>query len=263
MCVHIFKEISILTAARKHYVIRVRAEADQFLLSCVKIDTFVIWIQSLFTAIDLSVPLDERQISRDQSIPRSRRRRRRERELQVNNDLVREQQELIRTHYPNLMSTSPLEERAGTAGSRPSTAPPTTRPSTSRSPGAPQECIHESELAVDALRELGLIGGRVRRPRILHRRTANPSPSHSFCPETGKWRPEHSWHPKYDMIYARKCMAVLTSRSPRKSNFLIVNGKQWIVDWSTGALTRCEPPEYGDTYCGGWIMGHNGTPMKA
>lgn len=209
------------------------------------------------------MPLDEREIPRDQSIPRSRRRRREARELQVSGDLIREQQELIRTHYPNLMNASSLEERATTVRSRSSTAPATTRPTTSRSPHTPQECINEADVAVDALRELGLISGRSHRSRILHRRTANSSPSHPFCPETGKWRPEHSWHPKYDMIYARKCMAVLTSRSPRKSNILIVKGKQWIVDWSTGSLTRCEPPEYGDDYGGSWKIGHNGTPVKA
>jgi hypothetical protein len=41
-------------------------------------------------------------------------------------------------------------------------------------------------------------------------------------------------------------MAILTSRSPRKSDIIIMKGKQWIVDWATGALTRCEPPDYGE-----------------
>ncbi|ESZ95127.1 hypothetical protein SBOR_4494 [Sclerotinia borealis F-4128] len=249
---------------KKIYVIRVRAEADQFLLSCVKIETFVIWLQSLSTAIDLSMPLDERQTPRDQSIPRSRRRRRREvRGVQIGDELIREQQELIRTHYPNL-ATSRTPERTTTATSRPSTTAPTTQSTPPHTPRAPQECISEAEAAVDALREMGLIGGRPRRHhRILHRRTPNPTPSHSFCPETGKWQPEHAWSPRYDMLYARKCMAVLTSRSPRKSNFLIMKGKQWIVDWNTGSLIRCEPPEYGEDYCGRWKIGHNGTPVKA
>lgn len=254
---------AILITHRKHYVIRVRAEADQFLLSCVKIETFVTWLQSLFTAINLSMPLDERQIPRDQSIPRSRRRRRREpREVQVNDELIRAQEELIRTHYPNFASSNTPEGRAITTSTRPSTARPSTQssaPHTSRTPG---ECINEAEAALDALRDMGLINSRSRRHRTL-RRTPNPNPSHSFCPETGKWRPEHAWSPRYDMIYAKKCMAILTSRSPRKSNYLIMKGKQWIVDWSTGSLTRCEPPEYGEEYCGSWKISHNGTPVKA
>ena len=41
-------------------------------------------------------------------------------------------------------------------------------------------------------------------------------------------------------------MAVLTSQSPRKSNFVVVQGKLWVVDWETGTLTRCGPPDYGE-----------------
>ncbi|CAD6442813.1 16dab0d7-a374-420d-98a9-e416915c7f31 [Sclerotinia trifoliorum] len=246
---------------KKNYVIRVRAEADQFLLSCIKIETFVSWLQSLFIAIDISMPLDERQIPKDQSIPRSRRRRRREaRDIQVNDDLIRAQEELIRTHYPNLATPSNPRERVTT---RPSTAPPTSRSSPPRTPRTPQACVTEAETALRALQDMGLIGGRPHRHRMLHRRTPNPTPSHSFCPDTGKWRPEHAWSPRYDMLYAKKCMGILTSCSPRKSNYLIMKGKQWIVDWSTGSLTRCEPPEYGEEYCGRWKIDHNGSLVKA
>lgn len=41
-------------------------------------------------------------------------------------------------------------------------------------------------------------------------------------------------------------MAILTCRAPRKTNLVIMKGKQWIVDWATGALTRCAPPDYGE-----------------
>ena len=48
------------------------------------------------------------------------------------------------------------------------------------------------------------------------------------------------------MIYAKHCMAILLSQSPRKSNIIIMNGKQWIVNWDTGELTRREPPDYNE-----------------
>jgi len=48
------------------------------------------------------------------------------------------------------------------------------------------------------------------------------------------------------MMYAKRCMAVLTHRSPRKSNLVIMKGKRWMVDWATGRLERCEPPDYGE-----------------
>ncbi|KAA8568646.1 hypothetical protein EYC84_007657 [Monilinia fructicola] len=176
----------------------------------------------------------------------------------------------LHSHRPLYAPRRTTNSSATSATSRPSTSRSTLRltPSISRltpphTPRTPEECVPEAEAAVDALREMGLIGGRTRRPRTLQRRTPNPKPSHSFCPETGKWRPEHAWSPKYDMIYARRCMAVLTSRSPRKSNYLIMKGKEWIVDWSTGSLIRCEPPAYGEDYCGAWKIGYNGLPVKA
>lgn len=50
-------------------------------------------------------------------------------------------------------------------------------------------------------------------------------------------------------------MAILTHRSPRKSNLVIMMGKQWVVDWATGKLERCQPPDYmeleGKEYVGG------------
>jgi hypothetical protein len=37
---------------------------------------------------------------------------------------------------------------------------------------------------------------------------------------------------------------------------VIINGKQWIVDWATGTLTRCEPPDYGE------IVGEKGGEVQ-
>lgn len=39
-------------------------------------------------------------------------------------------------------------------------------------------------------------------------------------------------------------MAILTERSPRKSNFLVIKGRLWIVDWATGRVERWAPPTY-------------------
>lgn len=66
----------------------------------------------------------------------------------------------------------------------------------------------------------------------------------------------------YDMIYAKRCMAVLTSRSPRKSNFVIVKGQQWIVDWATGTLTRERPPDYGDVVREGVYVGNGSAGLR-
>jgi len=44
-----------------------------------------------------------------------------------------------------------------------------------------------------------------------------------------------------------------------------MKGKQWIVDWATGALTRCEPPDYGELDRGreNGVVGPSGRLVRA
>jgi hypothetical protein len=242
-------EISILTFKRRKYVFRIRAETDQFLLSCVNIQTYVKWLQCLFIAIDLAPPLDDRQVPRDLSIPRPRHRTPCIRfsdegtnnvDIERNTALVREQFELIRRHYPGLSSDPTLLDAPG-SGRLSSTG------------------IGDT---IAGLEEVGLLGGHATRdppprstsvPNIppipnpslpdLTRAATAPENSSIDC-ETGKWRPSHRWGAMYDLIYAKRCMAILSSNTPRKSNKVIIRGKEWIVDWSTGTLTRLGPPAY-------------------
>jgi hypothetical protein len=76
----------------------------------------------------------------------------------------------------------------------------------------------------------------------------------------GKWHPHHHWTQFYDLMYAKKCMAILTDKSPRKSNLVVLKGKLWIVDWMTGELVRSdfgcgdggfEPPAYAESMSSG------------
>ncbi|KAI5795689.1 hypothetical protein EDC01DRAFT_782217 [Geopyxis carbonaria] len=60
---------------KKNYVIRLRAQDQQFLLSCVTLEPFLEWLEALAAAIDLSPSLEERSLPRNQTLPRRRRRR--------------------------------------------------------------------------------------------------------------------------------------------------------------------------------------------
>lgn len=51
---------------KRRYVIRLRTETDQFLLSCVELSTLVTWLDLLFAAIAVAAPIDERGFPRDQ-----------------------------------------------------------------------------------------------------------------------------------------------------------------------------------------------------
>lgn len=238
-----------LTFHRKRYVIRVRAEADQFLLSCPKIETLVLWLQSLFAAIDLAFPLDDRQIPRDFSIPRARRRLARAGfgaigDIERNTELIREQEDILRTQFPRLAGQIEEEVDEPTTDSEQSSRPDTSpTPSPARSmrsstrPTAPRapRFISRARQAIQPITNLAAYQPNIPNPSIT---------------SDGKWRPDHQWTHFYDMMYARRCMAVLTERSPRKSNLVIMKEKQWVVDWSTGTLTRCQPPGYEEVTSG-------------
>jgi hypothetical protein len=248
---------------RKRFVIRVRAEADQFLLSCHKIETFVLWLQSLFAAIDLAPPLDDREIPRDLSVPRRIRRRIRVEAATEgeggdrNADLVRQQGEILQSQFPALADGT--EEGEGDASDLQSLAPIDTIPEDPESPtqssldvAFPPSDPSRTATAIDA-GPSSASRGLITRARQAIQSTAHLSQyaPHSSAPNPsvsadGKWKPTHHWSHFYDMMYAKRCMAILTHRSPRKSNLVIMKGKQWIVDWATGALTRCEPPDYGE-----------------
>ena len=233
---------------RKRFVIRVRAETDQFLLSCYRIETFVHWLQSLFAAIDIAPPLDTRSLPRDFSIPRVRRRRpiasTSITDLERNATLVREQYEIMQRQYPSLVE-GPIPEGV----ELPSTdIPGIQRPATARAYTAPAQMLSSSpDVLTPAISQAHSLDRLQTYSTSTLYSSSTISEIHpSISPETGKWRPEHHWSAMYDMLYAKRCMAILTSRSPRKSDIVIMKGKQWIVDWATGALTRCQPPDYGE-----------------
>lgn len=60
------------------------------------------------------------------------------------------------------------------------------------------------------------------------------------------------------MVYAKLCYSILLFKSPRKSNYIIMKGKQWFVDWTTGTMRRVFPPGYEDPeyFFGPWQIMH-------
>jgi hypothetical protein len=259
---------------KRRYVIRVRAEADQFLLSCIEIQTFLLWLESLCAAIDVAPPLDDRKIPEEQSLRRVGRRRGRTAFSNVENNegLVRQQQEIMRTQYPRLAEETISEEMATLMPSYSRSTPaeiqePTSTPDSSRR----TYTLSHSSVDITALRSLGFLSSdedpmahqelaraapasvSTTTPRARQRLSTSSYTNPSISPETGKWRPVHQGSAMYDMMYAKRCMSILTSKSPRKTNMVIMKGKQWIIDWATGALTRCEPPGYGEVEYNGRI----------
>jgi hypothetical protein len=266
---------------KRRYVIRVRAETDQFLLSCIELSTFNRWLEGLFAAIDVALPIEDRDFPRDMSIPRVQRIR-----------WYRGQ--AVAGHQYPIPTPRPLEPQHQTNGPFPQrplarmasspellspigqTEPRPPLPPDGRQPNQPEvepvflEDDDEEEEEEDG-RGVGDGDGEdddenegdnnvtAPPPRIdpVHRLSTTSYANASIDPHSGKWFPEHQWSSAHDLLYAKLCYSNLLFRSPRKSNYIISKGKKWYVDWTTGRMVRVLPPAYGEVeYFGAWQVIH-------
>lgn len=233
-------------------MIRVRAETDQFLLSCIELSTFVKWLQALFAAIDIAAPIDDRDFPRDMSIPRVQRVRW-YRGLEPTRARSRSPTAVVPGDAEEGEASSP-HRRASDAASQLEEAPGVDEHAVSEGEieRMPTHDSSDSETEDDQDAEARGLG-----PRLAHRLSNTSYHNISVNPHSGKWFPDHRWTEAHDMLYAKLCFNNLLFRSPRKSNYIISKGKQWFVDWSTGKMVRVLPPAYGEVdYFGPWQVIH-------
>ncbi|KAK4455937.1 hypothetical protein QBC34DRAFT_4597 [Podospora aff. communis PSN243] len=225
---------------KKRHVIRMRLETDQFLLSCVELGTFVTWLDGLFAAINVAAPLDERDFPRDQSIPRIQRIR------------------WLRGQRPQPDDDSnpllPLNEGTGSdAAARRGTynatnhAPENDMAEDDGGNGSDGEGDGDDANEEDRgdYRDSAPTP-RNNQPPIMGRLSMPTYPNEHIDPDTGKWTPRTVWTEKHDLFYAKLCYAVLLFKSPRKSNYVVMDGRRWYVDWKSGRMIRLLPPAYGE-----------------
>ncbi|KAF6817169.1 ph domain-containing protein [Colletotrichum sojae] len=225
---------------KRRYVIRVRAEADQFLLSCIELSTFVRWLEALFAAIDVAAPIDEREYPRDQSIPRIQRIR-----------WFRGQTPAPTSSYP-VPTPRPLSPSLHQV---PSNDGPDPFPASTTDPALDLVSGNGDPIAPDTDSTIG--PSPARNELISSRLSTTSYPNEAIDPDTGKWAPLHQWTSAHDLLYAKLCYSVLLFKSPRKSNYVISKGKQWFVDWATGRMIRVLPPAYGEIdFFGPWQVIH-------
>ncbi|UKZ63601.1 uncharacterized protein TrAtP1_004828 [Trichoderma atroviride] len=232
---------------KRRYVIRVRVETDQFLLSCIELGTFVKWLECLFAAIDVAAPIDERDFPRDMSIPRIQRIR--WYRSHTGEIYPSTQPEIHQDPPPEAEGPVTLDAPDDASERQPPSAQlPTPTPAPSRT--HPTEETQSSEA----------LGPHLRidpRNDPFHPLSVTSDPNPSIDPHTGKWFPEHQWTSAHDLLYAKLCYSNLLFRSPRKSNYIISKGKQWFVDWGTGRMVRVLPPAYGEVdFFGPWQVIH-------
>ncbi|KAF3012162.1 hypothetical protein E8E14_005064 [Neopestalotiopsis sp. 37M] len=250
---------------KRRYVIRVRAETDQFLLSCIELETFVRWLDAMFAAINISPTIDERDFPRDQSIPR----RARLQYFRTGANLTRQNSRASDVprpapviHHSAVTPRIPVRQTSEGGPSNIHSDRQTQATIVAASDAGFLSPIGESITTAATLTSTGA-SIHARRaaqttqpyttdhrpgqaPEAFHhgRLSTTSYPNESIHPETGKWRPRHEWTTAHDMVYAKLCYAVLLFRSPRKSNYVIAKGKKWFVDWTTGRMIRVLPPGY-------------------
>ncbi|KAK3997348.1 hypothetical protein QBC44DRAFT_93305 [Cladorrhinum sp. PSN332] len=218
---------------KRRYVIRLRVENDQFLLSCIELGTFVTWLDRIFAAINVAAPIDDRQFPRDYSIPRLQRIRwlRGQRPTPDSAPIFQRLTEVQRRESDEFDS-----EGEGEGGEPPD-----------------QDHHHYDEGGGGGGPGIGL---RYEHP-IIGRLSTTSYPNENVDPDTGKWIPQHPWTVTHDRLYARLCYQVLLFKSPRKSRMMVTRGKEYYVDWESGRTLTVLPPAYGETnIMGPWQVIH-------
>ncbi|KAL2270294.1 hypothetical protein VTJ83DRAFT_2478 [Remersonia thermophila] len=225
---------------KRRYVIRMRVETDQFLLSCVELSTFVRWLDGIFAAIHVSPPIDERDFPRDFSVPRIQR-------IRWLRGQRPQPQDAIDFHRMTEVrrrdGSDDDDDDDDDDGEDEGGGPPNGR----RGGGG---------YGGDEYNGGPGYGPRTDHP-IVGRLSTSSYPNENIDPDTGKWRPPRHWTTTHDQLYARLCYSVLLFKSPRKSNYVVARGIRWYVDWPTGRMVRVLPPAYGEVdVMGPWQVIH-------
>ncbi|CAZ86586.1 unnamed protein product [Tuber melanosporum] len=187
---------------KRHFVIRLRAQTEQFLLSAKRVEIFLDWLEALSASVDLSPSLEERSLPRYQTLPRRRRRR--------------------QPHPPTTGSTATTSAASTTTAT---TVPTTQAPLSPRSStvlelmmGADLRCLltpPQTNTPITPPAPAATIPPNIQRPQI---------PSE-------KWSPPRILTAEANIRYTRRCMAVLCGDAPRQSNYVVQDGKRYKIIW--------------------------------
>lgn len=227
-----------------HTLLRLRLETDQILLSHADETLMVSLLSSLAAAIDISIPIDERSIPRQSTVPRRRRRQQRTTQSSSENltdpALLAEQERILREMYPGFAGETSARDQNTTA-----------RPEDELDLSVMQE-----EASATEATESGNTTTPVRPPNERQTTASTldstfstdmvyATPSTNFSTE-GKWQPPHTRSASQVQRYIRRCLPSLPADAPRASDVLIHEGRRVKVNWRMEVLEdwTLEPPSY-------------------
>jgi hypothetical protein len=251
-----------LFRAEEQFIMRLRVETDQILLAHKSEDKILEMVHQIGAGIDLAPAIDERNISKQCTVPRRRRRS----NTQPSGDIssaavIAEQERILQQMYPSFAQG--VEEQSSTSSTSPHSTSINSTPL-----GTPSR--EEEELDLSAIREdfsesNGLTltttstsatsASDTERPSYNRATTASSTASAfqttyqtaptNFGPE-GKWQPPHLRTATQIRRYVRRCAPLLMADAVRASDIVICNGKRMRINWRKERLEDwlLQPPTY-------------------
>ncbi|GAB7326226.1 hypothetical protein MBLNU13_g10218t1 [Cladosporium sp. NU13] len=254
-----FRKDPQLFRAEEQYIMRLRVESDQILLAHKSEDKILEMVHEIGAGIDLAPAIDERNISKQCTVPRRRRRPNTQTAADISSAaVIAEQERILQQMYPSFAQDTTEQNPA-----------PTPAASTSVTPlGTPTR--EDDELDLSAIREDFTESSALTqtttsastspdsngdRPSYSRTTTASLTSSaiqttyetapSNFSPE-GKWQPPHLRTAVQIRRYVRRCAPLLLSDAVRASDIVICNGKRMRINWREERLEdwRLQPPTY-------------------
>jgi hypothetical protein len=257
-----FKKDPQLFRAEEQFIMRLRVETDQILLAHKSEDKILEMVHEIGAGIDLAPAIDERNISKQCTVPRRRRRP----NTQVSGDInsaavIAEQERILQQMYPSFAQAG-NEQNTTSSTSSPGTPTHTTplgtptREDDELDLSAIREDFNESNILTHTITSTSTSSAS-NPERPTYSRTATESSTTSAFQTTyetaptnfgldGKWQPPHTRTAVQIRRYVRRCAPLLMSDAVRASDIVICNGKRMRINWREERLEdwRLQPPKY-------------------
>jgi hypothetical protein len=244
---------------KRPFVIRVRAESEQFLVHCANEEECVQWTNAIQMGIDLALPLDERKLPKNRSIPRRRSRsRRREsgRRSSAGHDVDELHLRPISTSMSSMTAVSRSSTRSSTAeeerlasilsaftyGNDPRSqnprisfaAPPSRQRDAYNEPANACPLSRVSSGASSVLEQVETnqdeTEGEYDEEDTTTNRTGTRLSVVSFSSAIYKWNPCRQFPSRTSVMrYAQRCLGALPANTPWLNKKVVIKGKCYII----------------------------------
>jgi hypothetical protein len=198
-------------------VLRLRVEAEQFLLSCIDIKTLVDWVQALNAAIALALPLDERRQPELYVAPTTRRPG-----DTVADEFISQQRQIISRQYPNLGSSQTVPRNPETLAR--ANENEELGQEFSRILSLTEQPIDEEDEGADGDQQIRRTNSASSRPRTS---ASDKQPVQQI--ETVAF--------PMTRRYTRRYMDSVLFNSRRRTPFVMYHGRRHLVNWRESRLT--------------------------